>query len=451
MKMPRGDKPTTPALALKDGWVYEDTLPASITKEQYDWWYKESLVLDGVRMGPPLTTLEPGAGGHVHRFNAVRVPPEFGHSYLRCAYCGLSKHLESHDASTCELCTRVPASAAPVVDKTVYADGFCARCSELTYPLTRALEKTGVPTGADNWQQTYGPNKVRALADLETCLRRLLFALEEGKPEDIKERIQRANHYIEFHAEVRRRLTALAQERNADSAAATVGPVGQSDELVDEVQHRMDQVVEAAVEWHQAGREGAEWLEAAEKLGAAIDSLLELRDKPSQMPRRWCSVHNREEFKHESLEHELRATAAATAAHQLNELQEAYNQGIEDAKCAIRAESQGGGYWAATYINAIARRCSPFGYTGLPPDADEATREQIVQAITDIQEARESHAQWANHLRNEKHALCAGCDDFAAHIGNAEYHDEWIAKYDNVISVLARVPFTAAPVEQSED
>lgn len=31
---------------------------------------------------------------------------------------------------------------------------------------------------------------------------------------------------------------------------------------------------------HQAGREGAEWFEAAEKLGAAIDSLLELRSKP---------------------------------------------------------------------------------------------------------------------------------------------------------------------------
>lgn len=120
-----------------------------------------------------------------------------------------------------------PAGAAPVVDElTVYADGFCARCSELAYPLTRALEKTGVPTGADNWQQTYGPNKVRALADLETCLRRLLFALEQGKPEEIKERITRANHYIEFHAEVRRRLTALAQERNADSAAATAAPVG---------------------------------------------------------------------------------------------------------------------------------------------------------------------------------------------------------------------------------
>lgn len=129
----------------------------------------------------------------------------------------------------------------------------------------------------------------------------------------------------------------------------------------------------------------------------------------------------------------------------LTALQAAYSQGVEDAMCAIRAESQGGGYWAATYINAIARRCSPFRYTGLPRDADDATREQIVQAITDIQEARESHAQWANHLRNEKHALCEGCDQFAAHIGDAEYHDQWITKYDNVIAVLARVPFATTP------
>lgn len=69
--MPRGDKPTTVALALKDGWVYEDALP-EMTKEQYDWWYDESLVLDGVRMGPPLTTRNhhgecPWCVAHPHR------------------------------------------------------------------------------------------------------------------------------------------------------------------------------------------------------------------------------------------------------------------------------------------------------------------------------------------------------------------------------------------------
>jgi len=56
----------------------------------------------------------------------------------------------------------------------------------------------------------------------------------------------------------------------------------------DEVQRRMDEdetillinaVVDAAVEWHQAGREGAEWFDKAEVLGQSIDALLELRAK----------------------------------------------------------------------------------------------------------------------------------------------------------------------------
>lgn len=50
--------------------------------------------------------------------------------------------------------------------------------------------------------------------------------------------------------------------------------------IADEVQRRMDQVVEAAVEWHQAGREGGEWLDAADRLIDAINSLLELRGDP---------------------------------------------------------------------------------------------------------------------------------------------------------------------------
>lgn len=105
-------------------------------------------------------------------------------------------------------------STPMTAEQTIYADGFCARCSELAYPLTRALEATGVPTGENSWQQTYGPNMVRALADFESCLRRLLNALDEGKPEEIEDRIQWAKHFIEFHAAVRRRLTAKAQERS---------------------------------------------------------------------------------------------------------------------------------------------------------------------------------------------------------------------------------------------
>lgn len=47
-------QPTTHGQALSDGWVYEDTLPESITQQQYDWWYERSLVVEGVRMGPSL-------------------------------------------------------------------------------------------------------------------------------------------------------------------------------------------------------------------------------------------------------------------------------------------------------------------------------------------------------------------------------------------------------------
>lgn len=50
------------------------------------------------------------------------------------------------------------------------------------------------------------------------------------------------------------------------------------DALVDEVQRRMDAVVDAAVAWH---RSGDEWTEAANALDNAIDQLLELRSAPA--------------------------------------------------------------------------------------------------------------------------------------------------------------------------
>jgi hypothetical protein len=49
---------------------------------------------------------------------------------------------------------------------------------------------------------------------------------------------------------------------------------GETEALVDDVQRRMDLVVECAVEWHQSDED---WYEKSEALGAAIDSLLELR------------------------------------------------------------------------------------------------------------------------------------------------------------------------------
>jgi hypothetical protein len=58
------------------------------------------------------------------------------------------------------------------------------------------------------------------------------------------------------------------------------------------------------------------------------------------------------------------------------------------------------------------------------------------KAITDLTAARESHIAWAAHLRQPHTFECQGCIDHAAHIGDAEYHDEWIVKYDNAIRVL---------------
>jgi hypothetical protein len=46
----------------------------------------------------------------------------------------------------------------------------------------------------------------------------------------------------------------------------------------------------------------------------------------------------------------------------LTDLQAAYSQAIEDVKEVIRRENVDDPYAAATYINAIARRCSPHAY-----------------------------------------------------------------------------------------
>lgn len=113
--------------------------------------------------------------------------------------------------------------AAPAGDEpTTYADGYCAHCSELAYPLTRALEATGVPTGAERWQQTYGPNNVKSLADADTSLRRILNLLDDPKTTAaaLKVEVERAQGYLKFHAEVRRRLTAEWQQREYEKERA---------------------------------------------------------------------------------------------------------------------------------------------------------------------------------------------------------------------------------------
>lgn len=53
---------------------------------------------------------------------------------------------------------------------------------------------------------------------------------------------------------------------------------GETEALVDEVQRRMDAVVDAAVEWHQSDGQ-QDWIGKADVLAQAIDSLLELRTR----------------------------------------------------------------------------------------------------------------------------------------------------------------------------
>lgn len=77
--------------------------------------------------------------------------------------------------------------------------------------------------------------------------------------------------FLAYEGEDDRIITILSSLGANAGAAAT---------LAAECRCRMDAVVDAAVEWHQAGREGAEWFDKAETLGAAIDALLELRESP---------------------------------------------------------------------------------------------------------------------------------------------------------------------------
>lgn len=56
-----GPPPAESAEPAVDGTlIYEDTLPPDITDAEYAAWFKQSKIVDGVRMGPPLNkTKEP--------------------------------------------------------------------------------------------------------------------------------------------------------------------------------------------------------------------------------------------------------------------------------------------------------------------------------------------------------------------------------------------------------
>jgi hypothetical protein len=119
-------------------------------------------------------------------------------------------------------------------EEIIYADGFCRRCSTLSYPLTRALEKVGVPTGADNWQQTWGPAKVLELEDYKNALRRLILAISGGDANDQKAALDNANFYFELHVKRYRERLKLAQReqqtpvREAQPSESALTPKGES-------------------------------------------------------------------------------------------------------------------------------------------------------------------------------------------------------------------------------
>lgn len=77
---------------------------------------------------------------------------------------------------------------------------------------------------------------------------------------------------MEFQYGQRKRGWDVAFLMEQLRSATTTG-----DSVVDEVQQRMDAVVDAAVEWHVGH---IDWTGDADTLGTAIDSLLELRGKP---------------------------------------------------------------------------------------------------------------------------------------------------------------------------
>lgn len=80
---------------------------------------------------------------------------------------------------------------------------------------------------------------------------------------------------------IRKAIRFLENSLAKFSAATSQVSTGTEDERADEVQRRMDAVVDAAVEWHKSD---ADWFDRSEALGVAIDTLLELR-APVEQPK----------------------------------------------------------------------------------------------------------------------------------------------------------------------
>ena len=68
-------------------WINEDTLPEDLSNEDYDDWFAQSRVIDGVRMGPPFP-LPP--------IDAIR---------MQCRFCGAEIWSPSDNPEpTCDEC-----------------------------------------------------------------------------------------------------------------------------------------------------------------------------------------------------------------------------------------------------------------------------------------------------------------------------------------------------------
>lgn len=58
----------------------------------------------------------------------------------------------------------------------------------------------------------------------------------------------------------------------------------------------------------------------------------------------------------------------------------------------------------------------------------------VERAIAYIEECRMTHVRWADYLRSD--ADLAADPEPQGPVGGAEVHDEWVEKYDHVLSVL---------------
>jgi hypothetical protein len=94
----------------------------------------------------------------------------------------------------------------------------------------------------------------------------------------------------------------------------------------------------------------------------------------------------------------------------------AYNQAIEDAKAAIRGEKVDDPYAAATFINAIARKCSPHVYVNRLATAPTETSDPSFRSYLAAQmKDPEFRAAYEQISAEEDAKLAAAATETSAH------------------------------------